>query len=87
MATDIPVVSEIVQHGVNGWLTRYNDAADLARGVLQLLDNADLRQRLVAGGQATIATRYREDTLVGELENVFCTAIQRRAGKVSVGRS
>ncbi len=83
VATDIPVVNEIVQHGVNGWLTRYNDADDLARGVLQLLDNADLRQGLVAGGHSTIATRYREDTLVAELENVFWDAIRGRAQKAS----
>jgi glycogen synthase len=71
IATDIPVVNETVQHGVNGWLTRYNDPDDLARGMLTLLDDEALRQRLVAGGRHTIATRFREETLVGRVEDLF----------------
>ncbi len=78
VSTDIPVVNEIVQHGENGWLTRYNDADDLARGILALLDNADLRQKLVAGGYETIATRYHEDVLTGQLEAAFRSVMDDR---------
>jgi glycosyltransferase involved in cell wall biosynthesis len=76
VATDIPVVNEIVQHGHNGWLTRYDDPADLARGILTLLDDAALRRRLVDGGRATIATTYREEALVAQIEDVFYAAIR-----------
>lgn len=71
IATDIPVVNETVQHGVNGWLTRYDDPDDLARGILTLLDDEALRRRLVAGGLQTIATRFREELLAARVEDVF----------------
>lgn len=75
ITTDIPVVNEIVQHGVNGWLARYNDPDDLARGIITLLNDSTLRQRLIAGGRETIATRFREDDLVRTIEGVFYDAI------------
>lgn len=79
VATDIPVVNEIVEHGVNGWLARYDDPADLARSLLALLDDPALRSRLVAGGQATIATRFAEDALAAQVETVFRATIERRS--------
>lgn len=75
VSTDIPVVNEIVQHGVNGWLTRYNDPEDLARGMLALLDDPATRQRLIQGGRDTVATRFREEQLVSRLENALRDAI------------
>jgi len=71
VTTNIPVVNEIIQHGNNGWLTRYDDPRDLAAGILRLLDDSTLRQQLIAGGRETIATRFRETELVGRLEAVF----------------
>ncbi len=79
VATDIPVVNEIVQHGHNGLLAGYNDPDDLANNILALLDDADLRQRLVHGGRETITTRYREAELAQCLEEVFRSAISYRA--------
>ncbi len=79
LTTDIPVVNETVQHGVNGWLVRYNDPDDLAREILTLLGDAALRQRLVAGGRETIATRFREETLIARVEDVFYAALRNKA--------
>jgi glycosyltransferase involved in cell wall biosynthesis len=76
ISTDIPVVNETVQHGVNGWLTRYNDPDDLARGMLTLLGDEALRQRLIAGGYATITTRFREELLAEQVEDVFYTVLR-----------
>lgn len=81
IAADIPVVNEIVQTGENGLLARPNDPDDLARTILKLLDNAQLRQKLVDGGRETIATRYREAELTQRLEDVFREAIGRRAAR------
>ncbi|MBV9788915.1 MAG: glycosyltransferase family 4 protein [Chloroflexi bacterium] len=79
ISTDIPVVNETVQHGVNGWLTRYDDPQDLARGILTLLDDEVLRRRLVAGGHQTIATRFREDLLAARVEDVFYGVLDNSA--------
>jgi glycogen synthase len=71
VTSDIPVVSETVQDGVNGVLTRYDDAQDLARGMLEVLGDGQLRTRLIAGGQATLDTRYREEDLVARVEALY----------------
>lgn len=77
VTTDIPVVNETVRHGENGWLTRYDDPDDLARGILALLDDESLRQRLIAGGYETIATRFREEALMSRFEALFYRLVQR----------
>jgi glycosyltransferase involved in cell wall biosynthesis len=71
VSTDIPVVNEIVQHSINGWLTRYNDPANLAQGILAVLDDPIVRQRLIHGGRFTLATRFQEQELVGRIETVL----------------
>lgn len=81
VSTDIPVVNETVRHGVNGWLARPDDPADLARGILALLDDPAQRQRLIAGGRETIRTRFDENRLVEQIENVFCEVSLRKHAK------
>jgi glycogen synthase len=71
VTSNIPVVSETVQHEVNGLLTRYNDAHDLAHGILRVLDDGELRARLIQGGYATIAQRYRAEQLVAQIEQIY----------------
>jgi glycosyltransferase involved in cell wall biosynthesis len=77
VTSKIPVVSEAVQDGVNGLLTRYDDAADLARGMLKVLGDPALRARLIAAGHATINTRYREDVLVAQVEALYSQLLGR----------
>lgn len=71
IASDIPVVREIVRDGMNGLLVPYNDAAALARAVILLLGQPALRQRLVAGGQAVLDQHYQESRLVGQIEHLY----------------
>ncbi|NJL33621.1 MAG: glycosyltransferase family 4 protein [Chloroflexaceae bacterium] len=71
ITTDIPVVREIVQHGDNGLLVPYDNAAALARAVLWLLGQPRLRERLIAGGRITLATRYNETHLIKQIEMLY----------------
>lgn len=85
IATDIPVVREIVRDGENGLLAPYNDADGLAQATLRLLADADLRRRLVAGGLATLDGRYREDELIARVEALYRQVIARRAKVEGMG--
>lgn len=76
ISTDIPVVNETVQHEYNGLLTPYNNAPALAAAALRLLGDAALRQRLIAGGHATLRERYGEDRLVSEIEGYYRQAME-----------
>lgn len=71
ISTDIPVVNEIVQHGENGLLVPYDDAPALARALLAVLEDPALRARLVAGGQATVAERFRPEQLAARVVEVY----------------
>jgi glycosyltransferase involved in cell wall biosynthesis len=79
IATDIPVVREIVRDGANGLLVPYNDAAALARAALLLLGQPQVRAHLVAGGRATLDTRYSEERLINSIEAVYRRVILARA--------
>lgn len=76
VSTNIAVVNETVQDGENGLLTPYNDAPALAVAAIRLLGNEALRQRLIAGGAATLRERFSEDKLVAEIEGYYQLAIE-----------
>jgi len=79
VSTNIPVVNETVQHEVNGLLIPYNDAPALAAATLRLLADAELGQRLIAGGRQTLANRYAESKLVAAVEAEYRLAIEQGA--------
>lgn len=78
VATDIPVVNEIVRDGKNGLLVPYNNATALAQAVILLLSQPDLRTHLVAGGCATLEY-YQEDRLTSRIEAVYRHVIAKKA--------
>jgi glycosyltransferase involved in cell wall biosynthesis len=71
ISTDIPVVNEIIEHGANGLLIPYDDSPALARAILDVLEHADLRARLVAGGRRSLNERFEPDQLVGQVIDVY----------------
>jgi glycogen(starch) synthase len=78
ISTDIPVVNEIIEHGENGLLIPYDDSAALARAILDVLDNADLRAQLVAGGRRSMIERFDPRALVERVVEVY-QAVQSRS--------
>lgn len=75
ITTDIPVVREIVQHGVNGLLVGLNDAPGLSAAILQVVDDPLLRERLVAGGERILRERYDGGRLIEQVVQVYREAI------------
>ncbi|MBA3946468.1 MAG: glycosyltransferase family 4 protein [Herpetosiphonaceae bacterium] len=71
VASAIPVVNEIVEHGVSGWLVAPNDVAALAEGIVRVLGDAGLRARLCQGGRAALSSQFDEQALICEIERVY----------------
>jgi glycosyltransferase involved in cell wall biosynthesis len=71
ISTNIPVVNEIIEHGENGLLIPYDDSAALGRTILSVLDEPELRARLVAGGQHSLAERFDPQALVERVVEVY----------------
>ena len=58
LASDLPVVRELITHAANGWLVRPDRPAALARGMRILLEYPQQRQQLGQQAQQTIATQW-----------------------------
>ncbi|MBP8251007.1 MAG: glycosyltransferase family 4 protein [Herpetosiphon sp.] len=84
VASDIPVVNEIVRHGENGLLARYNDAEAFAAAAMQILDQPELAQTLKIGGQSTCQLWYNPTRLTSELERVY-EKIKNQKSKIKTG--
>ena len=78
VTTDVPAVNEIVRDGENGLLAPYDDPEALAAAICRLLDDPDLRARLVAGGHATVTGRFNGEALFERVLAVYRTAIDER---------
>jgi glycosyltransferase involved in cell wall biosynthesis len=70
VASDIPVVNEMIQDGENGVLVAPESRAALAEGIVRVLTDSDLRRRLLEGGRRTLQ-RYSEPELVARIEALY----------------
>jgi glycosyltransferase involved in cell wall biosynthesis len=70
-------VLEFAQHGRNAYLVTPNSAGAIAQGLRRLMNDVELRQRLIQGGLATAAER-RWDEVYDRLLNDYQEAIENR---------
>lgn len=70
VATDLPVVSEMIQDGQNGLLVPPESPGALAEAIVRLLSSPALRTRLVEGGERTLP-RYAEPRLIAQIEEIY----------------
>lgn len=76
VSSDIPVVNEIVQNGVNGLLAEMENPRSLADNVTKVLRDPALRNRLVENGYRTVNERYHEEAIVQRLLDVYREAVR-----------
>jgi glycosyltransferase involved in cell wall biosynthesis len=84
-AARLPVVgphsgalAEIVRDGVTGLLTAPDDADELARAVIALIDDPGLRARLGEAGRAHVLERHHIGQHTDRIEALYQTLIDRR---------
>jgi glycosyltransferase involved in cell wall biosynthesis len=77
MASGVPVVASnsggipnIIQHTKNGLLTREKDPLDIAEKINSILNDDDLKARLVAHGSETVR-RYDYETIAEKYCDIF----------------
>lgn len=79
VASRIPVIDEIVSDGQDGLLVELEQPAALADGILRLLNDVDLRARLIAGGRAKLTREFDEDQLLERLLGCYSRAMEQPA--------
>lgn len=70
VASDLPAIHDIVQHGHNGLLARPGDVADLAEKIMRLLKDRELRERLAAKGREDVK-RFDWDETAAQYHKLF----------------
>lgn len=78
MAADIPVISttisavpELIHNGESGLLAKPGNANDLASRIISMLDNPELRQRCIAGGQIMTEGEFSESRNIERIVHLF----------------
>lgn len=76
VATDVPGLRDSVRHGETGLLVRGGEPSALTRGIVELLDDGELRERLGAGGLGW-SRRFRWDAVADAFARVARAAARR----------
>jgi hypothetical protein len=77
VASNLPGYDEVVRDGVNGILTPPRRSRPMARAIVRLLDDADLRAGLATAAMDGVR-RYDWDRVVVEIETVYEEVAARR---------
>ncbi len=75
IASDIPVVDEVVRNEENGLLVPRDDPRACADAILRVMRDDALRARLTRNGLETLK-RFDEDALTARIENVYARILQ-----------
>jgi len=71
VTTDTPGCREVVRHGDNGFLVPVGDALKLAKALKQLIQDAELRDRMGSRGVAIAAELFSSDMVIAETLNLY----------------
>lgn len=76
VTTAVGAISEIAVAGETAVIVKPQDVDDLARGLLRLIDDPAMRERLGAAARAHAIARFAHDTMLDRMQIVFTNALQ-----------
>ncbi|MFH1690675.1 MAG: glycosyltransferase [Candidatus Eisenbacteria bacterium] len=79
VVTDVGGNRELIENGVTGYIVPAGDAAGIARHVLELLGDPDLRQRMGAAGRTRVRSRFTADRMVDDTVAFYLSVLGKRA--------
>jgi glycosyltransferase involved in cell wall biosynthesis len=77
VATDVGGTNELVVHDESGLLVPAYDPQALSNGLASLLEDPELRNRLVAGGRRRMEESFSLEVMLQQKERLFCAAAAR----------
>lgn len=79
ITTDVPGNREVVRHGWNGFLVPPRDSDALARSILQLLGDAELRREMGERSRQRAECEFSQEHVVESTLRVYAEALSRAA--------
>lgn len=71
LSTNVSAIPEILLNDKTGMIVPPSDPGMLARGMVRLLTNADLRARLIGNGRTYVQTHFDNRLLIQQLAEIF----------------
>jgi len=71
IATDVGSISEVIKDGETGILVPPNNAKDVAQGILKLLNDRELGQRLGKNGRKLVEERFNNQAMMEATLNLY----------------
>lgn len=71
VTTPVGGIPELIRDGENGLLVTAGNVSALAKGLMRVVDDRELRDRLVAGGYKTIIEGYSVDVVAAICECIY----------------
>ena len=86
VATKVGGVGMVVEHGVNGYLTRPGDAEGFADAVAKLLADPEDRRRMGAAGRERVAQRFSQERLLDDIRALYTELTGVEEPRAATGR-
>ena len=76
VASDIPGIKEVIGHGVNGLLVKPGDIHGLAKAMMRLIEDEELRAELSKAARAKAVEEHDWSIIADKVERVYFEAIE-----------
>jgi len=87
VVSPVPSLTHVVQDGVNGIRVTDASAEKMGRGILRLLHDRSLAERLGEEGRETVEKHYTWDRIIDRLEHLYEEIVKDRNGSTQCGSS
>jgi glycosyltransferase involved in cell wall biosynthesis len=77
LATSVGGTPEMIRHGENGWLVKARDQKALAKAMLTLFGDQNLRQQLGRAGRREAIARFSTNRFLKEVEELYRELLDR----------
>lgn len=78
VSTNVGGVEDIVIHGETGFITNVGDTAAFAGYVVNLIEDAALRDRMGKKGYDNVIRRYSKQRLINDMKNLYLSFLNRK---------
>ena len=71
VATWITGIPELIRHGIDGWLVRPADEAELVDAIAKLMDDPELRRKLGRSARIRVQEKYELERNTERLAEIY----------------